>query len=313
MTINGRANWETLNGYLNFAQVYFGFNLKRLEVHMKFVDEDTMKDKHGIYKITNKENGMTYIGQTMQRFQKRYWHHNWKLKDGTHDNMHLQNAWNKYGESAFEFSIVETMESHNNDTLNDLEIKYIQMYRDENRCYNIADGGDGFRGVVLTEEHRRKIGEKNRINMLGKKHNEETKRKMSEAHYGKHYNKDNYKLTDEQAFEIKTRLVSGEKPSSVAKNVGVDYRYVNNIISNNTWHDIQVDGWDEFRANRRTWTRLTPEDHKEIYRLHVEEGYTKQELAEMYHKTNKMIAKIFKKFDEQNELDNHMTIQCQAS
>lgn len=280
---------------------------------MKFIDENAMKDNHGIYKITNKENGMTYIGQTMQRFQKRYWHHKWKLGNGTHDNRHLQNAWNKYGESVFEFSVVETMDDYDNDKLDSLEIKYIQMYRNENRCYNIADGGGGTSGMVITEEHKRKISEKNRVNMLGKKHSEKTKRKMSEVHAGKHYNKDNYKLTAEQAFEIKTRLVSGEKPSIVAKNVGVDYKYVNNIISSNTWHDIQVDGWDEFRANRRTWTRLTPEDHKEIYRLHVEEGYTKQELAEMYHKTDKMIAKIFKKFDEQNKLDNHTTIQCQAS
>ena len=280
---------------------------------MIFVDEEAMKNKHGIYKITNTQNEMVYIGQTSQRFIKRYWHHKWKLADGTHDNKHLQNAWNKYGESSFEFSIVEVVDDADNGKLDILEISYIQSYRADGCCYNIADGGEGVRGVVMTEEHRRKIGEKNRINMLGKRHSEETKRKMSESRMGKHYNKDNYKITGEQAFEIKTRLVSGEKPSSVASSVGVDYRYVNNILSCDAWKHIQVDGWDEFRNGRKTWSRLTQEDHKEIYRLHIEEGYTKRELAEMYHKTDKMIAKIFKKFNEQNEQHDHMTIQCQAS
>ena len=61
----------------------------------------------GIYKITNIVNGFVYIGQTTQGFQKRYWMHQWHLRKGKHDNQHLQNAWNLYGENNFQFSVVE--------------------------------------------------------------------------------------------------------------------------------------------------------------------------------------------------------------
>lgn len=280
---------------------------------MRFIDENTMKDNHGIYKITNIINGYVYIGKTIRRFIQRYWEHNRSLMENCHFNTHLQNAWNKYGEDAFEFSIVEAVDDDDIDVINKLEIYYIQNARDNGNCYNISDGGDGICGVPLSEDAKRRIGEKNRIHMLGRKHSEETKQKMSEMRKGKYYNKSSYKLSDEQAFEIKQRLVAGDKPSDIAKDLNIDYRYVNNIISNNTWFHVYVDGWDEWRSNRKTWTRLTPEDHKEIYRLHVEEGYTKYELAEMYNKGHKMIEKIFRECKKQNEQNNHMTIQCQAS
>lgn len=283
---------------------------------MRFIDEDAMKDKHGIYKITNITNNMVYIGQTMQRFQKRYWHHQWKLNNGTHDNQHLQNAWNLYGDDAFEFSVVETIEDYDNDNLDELEIQYIKYYKELGCCYNISDGGCGIRGVERTDEWKRKIGEKNRVNMLGKRHTEETRKKMSKSHKGKHLDRNTDILNDGLAFNIKTRLINGEKPSNIARDLDITYNSVNGILSNNTWSNVYVDGWDEWRNNRKTWTRLTPEDHKEIYRLHTEEGYTKYKLADMYHKGVKMIEKIFRecrKSIEQNEQDNHMTIQCQAS
>lgn len=283
---------------------------------MRFIDEDAMKDKHGIYKITNIVNGCVYIGKTTRRFIQRYWEHNRNLIENCHFNIHLQNSWNKYGDDSFEFSVVEIVDNDDSNKINELEIHYIQMARNNGNCYNVSDGGDGACGVSLSEEAKKRIGEKNRIHMLGKKLSEETKQKMSEMRKGKYYNKSSYKLSDKQAFEIKERLIAGNKPSDIANDLNIDYRYVNNILSNDTWSHVHVDGWNEWRNNRKIWTRLTPEDHKEIYRLYIEEGYTKYELADMYHKGVKMIEKIFRecrKSIEQNEQDNHMTIQCQAS
>lgn len=264
---------------------------------MIFKDEEKYKDRHGIYAIVNKTSKTVYIGQTRQRFAKRYWHHQWKLRDNTHDNNHLQRAWNLYGEDSFVFIVVDDIDSDSVNELNCLEEKYVGCCKRMGYSYNILDGGGGRPGAHLTDEHKRKIGEKNKINMTGRKASEETKKKMSEARKGRTVTRYNDTVTIEQAKQIKHMLIDGVKPSNVAKIVGVKYKSVNAIMSNNAWKNVAVDGWDEYRANRKTYHRLTEEYHREIYRLHTEEGYTKQQLADMYNRTDKMIAKIFKKYE----------------
>lgn len=268
---------------------------------MIFIDEDKHRDEIGIYGIVNISSNYIYVGQTRESFIRRYWHHRWKLRDGSHDNQYLQNAWNLYGEDNFVFIAIESVD--NATLINDLEIEYIGIYRKMNCCYNLIDGGCGRSGIPLSDEHKRKIGEKNRINMLGRKASEETKRKMSEARKGKIIKTKTLVLDESMAFEIKTRLIGGEKASDISKDMHVDYKLINNIISNNTWAAVHVDGWDDFRSNRKTYRRLTKEDHKEIYRLHIEEEYTKKELAEIYNRTEKMIEKIFRNQRKEQEKD----------
>lgn len=259
---------------------------------MQFIDEDLYKNNIGIYGIKNLINQKVYVGQTRQKFQKRYWNHKWKLQNNQHDNRHLQSAWNKYGEENFEFFIIEKVE--NAELINDLEIQYISQYRDNNLSYNILDGGDGFNGCVISEETRKIIGEKNRQRLLGTKLSEETKQKMSRIRKGKYIFRPSDTLNEELAYKIKTMLVSGTTATEISKELEIDYKLINNIISNNTWSLVKVDGWEEFRNNRPTYKRLTKKDHQEIYRLHIEKGLTKYELADMYSKTVKMIEKIFR-------------------
>lgn len=62
----------------------------------------------GIYKITNIINGKFYIGSTATLgFDKRWKSHINLLRTNKHQNAHLQNAWNKYGEKQFLFEIIE--------------------------------------------------------------------------------------------------------------------------------------------------------------------------------------------------------------
>lgn len=259
---------------------------------MQFINEDLYKNNIGIYGIKNLINQKVYVGQTKQKFQKRYWNHKWKLQNNQHDNKHLQNAWNKYGEENFEFFIIEIVEDAC--LINDLEIQYISKYRDGNLSYNILDGGEGFNGCVISEETRKIIGEKNRQRLLGTKLSEETKQKMSKTRKGKYTFRPSDILNEELAYKIKTMLVNGSTASEVSKELEIDYKLINNIISNNTWSFVKVDGWDEFRNNRTTYKRLTKEDHQKIYKLHVEKGLNKYELADMYCKTVKMIERIFR-------------------
>lgn len=260
---------------------------------MKFNEQQEFKDKKGIYAIINCANDFIYIGQTRQKFNKRYWHHRWKLRDNSHDNPHLQNAWNVYGESSFEFIVIECIE--NNEELNSIEEGYIEYFKELDCCYNISDDNQPFSSYVRTEEHKRSIGEKNRINMLGRKHSEITKKRMSDAHKGKHYNEINYKITKAQAFTIKKSLINGIEATDIAEELGISYKIVNNILSNDSWSRVYVDGWEDFKSNRAIRKRLSDEECVEIYNLYQTGSHTQQEIANIYNKSRHTIANAIKK------------------
>ena len=216
---------------------------------MKFIEEEKYKDKVGIYLITNQINHNVYIGQTNDRFIERYWNHKWKLNNNSHDNIYLQNSWNKYGEENFTYSILHILS--NNDNINELERYYINKFKLITSVYNIQKGGQDHtnKGKILSEETKRKIGESNKIKNLGKKASIKTKEKMSKARK----NKTPWKkclLSKEQAITIKEKLLKGFTPRVVSNELGIDYKIINNIYSSNTYKSAYVDGWDEFYNSR---------------------------------------------------------------
>ena len=84
----------------------------------------------GIYQIKNQVNNKIYIGSSVnikQRIAKHYA----LLRHDRHNNEHLQNAWSKYGEKNFSWSIIELCSE---DLLLDLEQWYIDILKPE---YNI--------------------------------------------------------------------------------------------------------------------------------------------------------------------------------
>lgn len=109
----------------------------------------------GIYKILNKINSKFYIGSAID-FTLRWSQHKYLLRLNKHDSSLLQNAWNKYGENAFEFIILERCTA--TDTL-----KREQYWLDTTKCYD-REIGYNFRkdahsnlGVKWTQEHKDKI------------------------------------------------------------------------------------------------------------------------------------------------------------
>ena len=65
------------------------------------------KNISGIYAIINIINEKKYIGSSKSVYYRWRHSHVPNLKQGTHHNNHLQNAWNKYGEDNFEFKVIE--------------------------------------------------------------------------------------------------------------------------------------------------------------------------------------------------------------
>lgn len=87
----------------------------------------------GIYQIKNIKNNKIYIGSTMN-FYSRFLEHRAELRGGNHPNIHLQRAFDKYGELSFIFEILE-VRTADRDFLFDLEQWYIDVLKPE---YNIS-------------------------------------------------------------------------------------------------------------------------------------------------------------------------------
>lgn len=142
-----------------------------------------------IYTITNTVSNTIYVGQTICGTFRRWNQHKHRLNQGTHTNPYLQNAWNKYGASAFEFAILEAHDTL--EAMNDAERHIIEYFRYIGvRMYNSKQGGDNGRHSEESKQKRRgrKMPEEARAKMRGRKHTDEARRKMSEAntrHSGK--------------------------------------------------------------------------------------------------------------------------------
>lgn len=94
----------------------------------------------GIYKITNLKNNKCYIGQSTD-IKTRWNNHKFELKSNTHCNPYLQNAFNKYGEDAFEFRILEKTLEENLDHAEEYWINYFDSTNPE-KGYNLKYGGN---------------------------------------------------------------------------------------------------------------------------------------------------------------------------
>lgn len=214
---------------------------------MEFIDKETVRSLTGIYQIKNIVNGFSYIGQTKENFGRRYLLHRWKLNHHSHDNINLQKDWDIYGSDSFEFSVLEIAYEN----LDELERKWILQQRLDKKCYNIQDGGRVALVDYVTSEGRKITGIKNRERMTGKKLSQETRKKMSEAHKGKIFKKRTNKLTSDDAYRIKSMLVNGHSTGEICDVLHVQYKLVNNILSNDAWKSVIVDGWDEFQRCRK--------------------------------------------------------------
>ena len=149
----------------------------------------------GIYCIKNLINNKCYIGQSqdiMYRWRREKMFLN---GDATAWNAHLQNAWKKYGEENFSFSIIEECPI---DKLDEREIFWIAYFDSFNNGYNNTIGGSGMRGmpawnkgIKLSDEYKLKLSEAHK----NYQHTEEQKKKISEKLVGEnnpHYGKDGF-------------------------------------------------------------------------------------------------------------------------
>lgn len=127
----------------------------------------------GIYKIINIINGKFYIGKATH-IKGRWATHRHYLRNNKHKNIYLQNAWNKYGEEAFEFIIVEICSKEN-------ITKCEQYWIDQTKCcdrkigYNINPNAETSLGRKFRQETKDKISAANKGNKWTEKAKDKVK------------------------------------------------------------------------------------------------------------------------------------------
>lgn len=193
----------------------------------------------GIYRIVNTVNGKFYIGSSIDLRGRRNDHFA-ELKRNIHINTKLQHAWNKYGEDAFVFEVLELVLPH---FLIEREQYWLDHYMPFGvKGYNINTSAASRLGMKHTHETREKISqsrqgieispehrEKLRIanlgntRALGNKLSPETRAKMSEARMGNTFNVGR-KLSPEHRKKIGDAQ-RGRKasPESVEKRKGLKH------------------------------------------------------------------------------------------
>ena len=138
----------------------------------------------GIYYIKNLINGKYYIGQSQDIYKRWARERMYLRSDKTAWNEHLQNAWRKYGEDNFEFSIIEECDI---EKLDEREIFWIEKFDSFNNGYNNTIGGNGIRriipwnkGMVMSEEYKQSLSDAHK----GYKHTKEQKEKLRDRFLG---------------------------------------------------------------------------------------------------------------------------------
>lgn len=185
------------------------------------------ENNYVVYRHTS-PSGKVYIGITSKKPEYR-----WSNGNGYKDSPKFYNAIKKYSWNNFKHEILFS-------GLNEISAKMIEedliyYYKSLNLSYNISNGGDGTKGVIMSKEARIKMSnakkgkpspnkgkhlseetkEKLRQANLGKHHSEETKRKCSEANKGRIFSSETKKKISEAK---KGHIVSEETRRKISEN-----------------------------------------------------------------------------------------------
>jgi group I intron endonuclease len=228
----------------------------------------------GIYKIENQVNDKVYIGKSVD-VQKRLWDHKSYLRNDNHQNPHLQNSYNKYGEKNFNFQILLYC---GEDNLAFYEQRAMDEYESYNRDkgYNIVPKSDhsemseehkkkiskALEGIERSEEFIQKLKDRDKHgfegkshsdewkeymsdlksgkghHMYGKTHSKESKRKMSENRKGE--DNENSKLSKQQVLNIRRAYKENFiNQIDLSEIYNISQRMISLIVRKESWNHLE--------------------------------------------------------------------------
>jgi group I intron endonuclease len=183
---------------------------------------DSLPHLSGIYLITCMANNRTYVGSSQNIYIRLRTHRN-DLRKSKHGNTHLQNAWDKYGESNFVITVLELCVKSR---LLECEAYWFKQYNVGNPAYsfNINPVPYSNAGHKASPEAKRNmsIAQKKRVDakrptfpkgnklQLGRKLTPEHRRKLSEANKQPKSESMKQKLSDKYGWLFEVTNPEGE-------------------------------------------------------------------------------------------------------
>jgi group I intron endonuclease len=261
----------------------------------------------GIYQITNLRNGKSYVGSAV-RFNSRWRLHKTQLSQGKHHSVVMQRAWDKYGETAFEFKRLLVCAKED---LLWFEQRAIDVLKP---AYNICKVAGSVLGYRHTEEAKKEAAERATGNThrrgrkepaevcarisagrkgkgLGRVFTEETKEKIAAAQRGR-------TLTEEQKENLR-RINTGRKqsPETIEKRMQKlrgRTRPADAIARTAAANTGQKRNPEQLLAMSRCRTKLSEADVREI-RRRVAGGESQSSVAKDFGLTQSGVCSIHKR------------------
>ena len=220
--------------------------------------------KTGVYEIVNIITNERYIGSasrvgksnSLSGFYVRFDKHKLLLKNNKHYNIHLQRAYNKYGENNFNFNVLSICPP-------EYCIKLEQWFLDNLKPeYNIRKIADSNKGIKFTAEHKEKLSKSIKNSLKNKVDNSYRKRIGETLKITKLNKKNPYKRTEqglidnrekrrnhphiakldsEKVKDIKIMFKNKETMKTCANKYNVHIGTIQAIKSGLTWFDIKID------------------------------------------------------------------------
>jgi group I intron endonuclease len=190
----------------------------------------------GVYMIKCISTDKYIIGET-GNVKKRLAYHIQNLKGNRHENLYLQNAWNKYGEDKFSYHVLEYCDFSECKIREDY---YCKLYDSHNhdKGFNLRPTGIDLKSK-FPQETKDKIKKslqtsekfKNRDSgkgMRGKKHSEKTKLQMSTSAKGR--------VVSKETKEKLSKSLKGKKRTQESLIQQINTRKNNSDV----WHSLET-------------------------------------------------------------------------
>jgi group I intron endonuclease len=251
----------------------------------------------GIYCITNKLNKKFYLGSS-NNIERRFYRHVNDLKNNKHSNCHLQRSWNKYGVSAFGFSIVRLC------SVSDLlveEQKDLDKYVGTNLCYNQAKvaGQPVAPGENRSDEVKRKIS----MAQIGiPRWTDEQKKQMSINRMGHRHSPETLIKFANRPLSCYTGIIKAQQ-----KNVGRRYssehalaisngkRIAGKRFSAEELHRIKTGVTISYATGKCKKNKVPKEEYNTIKNLYLSGTINKRQLAFRYGITPSSMQKLLQR------------------